>query len=170
DEQKNRVVKRKPYFFRQYDVYPEGIDKAKALAQAQESRSVPWVGDVALAKQRFITRFHSKRKEAESDTNFLREMGAETITFELRSGRWTRVGSLFVAEKSEENVNGEWVAVKETMKRTPANEEQRPGFFKRTWNKVLGRNPNEEEKAKKDKKEEDPATKQQRTIQPGRAF
>lgn len=169
-EQKNRVVRRKPYFFKQYDVYPEGTEGAKAVVQAQESRSIPWVGDVSLPKQRFITRFHAKRRDAEDDTNFLRETGRETITFELRSGRWVRVGSLFVAEKSEEYVNGEWVPVKETVKRTPASEDRRKGFFGRTWDKLLGRHPYEEEPAKKEKPEENPAAKQQRTIQPGRAF
>lgn len=175
DADKGRVLKRKPYFYREYNVYPEGTTKAKALVQAQESRSVPWIGDVNLSKQRFVTRFHNKRREAEGDSNFLRETGKETITFELRSGQWTRVGSLFVAERTEENVNGEWVTVKETAKRTPASEDQSPGFFKRTWNKILGRNPDrDDEKAKKEKekenKEQDAATKQQRTIQPGRAF
>lgn len=170
DEQKNRIVRRKPYFFKEFDVYPDGMGKAKAMVQAQESRSIPWVGDVTLPKQRFVTRFHDRRKDAESDTNFLRETGIETITFELRSGNWMRVGSLFVAEKTEENVNGEWVAVKESAKRTPASEERRPGFLKRTWNKILGRNPNAEEPAPKKEKEEDPAAKQQRTIQPGHAF
>ena len=156
DEQRNRIVKREPYFYREHEVYPEGADNLTVLMQEKESRSVPYVADVTLPKQRFATKFHRKRREAEADVYFLRDSGTETITFELRNGKWTRVGSIFVAEKTEENVNGEWLPVKETATRTVAAEEERAkgGWFKRTWSKITGRS--EEEKEAKGTKEEKP--------------
>ncbi len=139
DEQKGRVVKRNPYFFKQYEIYPDGADDMKVVMQETESRSAPYIADVTVAKQRFATRYHRKRAEAEDDMNFLRDTGSETVTYEVRNGRWMRVGSLFVASKSEENVNGEWLPVKETVKRTVASEEEQSvGFFKRMWRKVAG--------------------------------
>jgi len=98
---------------------------------------------------------HRKRGEAEQDANFLRDTGSETDTYELRNGKWVRVGSMFVATKSEENVNGEWLPVNETVKRTVAAEEQkaRGGWFKRTWASVTGQEV-EEKPAKETKKKE----------------
>ena len=108
--------------------------------QERESRSAPLIADVVLAKQRFVTRLHRDRMEAQNDTNFLRDTGTETTTYELRNGGWVRVGSLFVASKSEENVNGEWAPVKETVERTVAAEEEKSqGWFGRTWSKITGK-------------------------------
>lgn len=139
DAQRDTVVRRKPYFSKEYCVYPDGPDGFRLLIQEQEGRSVPCIADVTMAKLRFVTRYHRTRVEAEGDTSFLRDTGAETITYKLRNGRWTRVGSLFVAEKTEENVNGEWVPVEETVKRTVAAEEPQPGWLSRTWSQITGR-------------------------------
>ena len=154
DEQRNKVIRRSPYFYRKYDVYPSGADDMKALMQEKESQSAPYIADVALSKQQFTTRLHRKRAEAEDDTSFLRDTGSETITFELRNGHWTRVGSIFIAEKSEENINGEWVPVKETAKRTIASEETKAqgGWFKRTWSKIMGKSEEEQQDKDKDQK------------------
>jgi len=105
-----KVAKRSPYFYRHYDVYPEGATGLTIAMQERDTRSIPYMADVTVAKQVFSTRLHRKRKEAEKDANFLRDTGAETATYELRNSKWTRVGSMFVASKSEENVNGEWVS------------------------------------------------------------
>lgn len=139
-EQRAVLVKRKPYFYREYEVYPDGPDRFDVTTQERESRTTPLIADVVLAKQRFVTRLHRNRKKAQSDTNFLRDTGTETITYELRNGGWVRVGSLFVASESEENVNGEWVPLEETAKRTVAAEEEKSkGWFGRTWSKIVGR-------------------------------
>jgi len=139
DIQRNTVLRRRPYFSKEYSVYPDGPQGVRLLIQEQEGRSVPCLADATMAKVRFATRYHRKRVAAEGDTNFLRDTGTETITYELRNGHWTRVGSLFVAEKSEEKVNGEWVPVEETAKRTVAAEEPQPGWLSRTWSKITGR-------------------------------
>lgn len=139
DVHRDTVARRKPYFSKEYCTYPDGPEGFALLIQEQEGRSVPCIADVTMAKVRFATRYHRKRVAAEGDTNFLRDTGTETITYELRNGRWTRVGSLFVAEKTEENVNGEWAPVEETVKRTVAAEEPQPGWLSRTWSKITGR-------------------------------
>ena len=153
-----QVIRRNPYFFKRYDVYPEGTDGLKVTMQEKESRSVPYIADVTVAKQRYTTRLHRKRSEAQQDANFLRDTGSETDTYELRNGKWTRVGSMFVASKSEENVNGEWLPVNETVKRTVAEEEQkaRGGWLKRKWASITGQEidekPAKETKKKKETK------------------
>lgn len=137
-EDSGRIIRRSPYFYKEYVSYPEGPDGMKISMQETESRTRPYTADVKLDKVRFSTRLHRKRNEAASDTNFLRDTGEETLTYELRNGRWTRVGSVFIADKSEENINGQWVSVKEEEKRA-MDEEEQPGWFKRTWSHILGR-------------------------------
>jgi hypothetical protein len=139
DEQKSRIIRKTPYFYKQYDVYPDGSDGFKMVIQEKERKGSPYVADVTIPKQRFATRLHRKRAEAEGDVDFLRDMGTETVTYEVRNGRWVRVSSLFVADKSEEKINGEWVPVKETVKRTvPAEEDKSKGFLRRTWSSIFG--------------------------------
>lgn len=140
-EQRAALIRRKPYFFKEYEVYPGGPDKLKLTIQETESRSAPLIADVVLAKQRYATRLHRNRKAAQADTHFLRDTGTETITYELRGGRWIRVGSLFVASKSEEQIKGEWAPVEADARRTAAaeQEEKNRGWLSRTWSRITGR-------------------------------
>lgn len=129
------VLHRRPYYYKEYSVYPDGADTFEVDIQETESRTVPYVADVRIAKLRYATRLHRERREAEADTNFLRDTGEETLTFEWRGGAWKRVGALYVAEKTEESVNGEWVTPREEVQRTVASEEE-PGWWGRTWSKI----------------------------------
>lgn len=61
------------------------------------------------------------------------------MSYEYRNGRWTRLGSLFVADTSEEKVGGAWVPVTEEAERTVPAEEEKKGFFGRTLNFITGR-------------------------------
>ena len=139
DDGRGNVIKRKPYYYKEYAVYPEGAGDIQVDIQEQDSRTVPYVAQVKVSKQRFATKLHRKRDEAVADSNFLRDTGTETMTFELRSQRWWRVGSLFVAEKTEELVNGEWVPAQEEVERTVADEEKDGNWFNRAWSNVTGR-------------------------------
>jgi hypothetical protein len=136
-DQRAAVIQRKPYFFKAYDVYSGTAQDAKVVIQEKDSRSLPFVADVTLDKQRFATRLQRKRMDAERDSAFLRETGTETVTYEFRNGKWKRAGSLFVAEKKEEQVNGEWAAVKEETKPAISTEKTR-GWFGRTWSFITG--------------------------------
>ncbi|GMV93752.1 MAG: hypothetical protein AMXMBFR82_35300 [Candidatus Hydrogenedentota bacterium] len=139
EEGRGQVIKRNPYYYKEYSLYPEGASNLTVDIQEKESRTVPYVGQVEVSKQRFATRLHRKRDEASADSNFLRDTGTETITFELRSQRWVRVGSLFVAERTEELVNGEWVPAQEEVERTVAEEETDGNWFQRAWSSITGR-------------------------------
>ncbi|MCC6144567.1 MAG: hypothetical protein IT368_12240 [Candidatus Hydrogenedentes bacterium] len=138
DEDANKVIRREPYFYREYSVYPSGADNLQVTLQEQESRTRPLLADVEVEKQRFSTKLHRKREEASRDVNFIRDTGTETITYELRGGKWVRIGSLYVADKTEEQVNGEWVPLREEVERTVAAEEE-VGWFGRQWNRVKER-------------------------------
>ena len=140
EAERQRVIRKKPHFYREYSVYPNDADDFEVLVQKTESLTKPCIADVTVAKLRFATRLHRKRDEARGDSNFLRDTGAEKVTFELRNNKWVRVGSLFVADKTEENVNGEWAPLKEEIQRTVAAEEEKRGsWLKRTWNSITGR-------------------------------
>jgi len=139
EDGRGTVIKRKPYYYKEYALYPDGAGDIQMDIQEQDSRTVPYVAQVTVSKQRFATKLHRKRDEAVADSNFLRDTGTETLTYELRSQRWWRVGSLFVAERTEEFVNGEWVPAKEEVERTVAEEEKEGNWFSRAWSTISGR-------------------------------
>lgn len=131
------LIHRRPYYYKEYGVYPSGPDSFEVDIQESESRSAPYLANVRVEKVRYATRFHRKRNEANADANFLRDTGVETLSYQWRGGAWKRVGALFVAEKTEENVNGEWVPAREEIKRTVEQEEER-GWWGRSWSKITG--------------------------------
>lgn len=139
DADRQKVLYKRPYYFRTYSVYPNASDMDIKIRET-DTRVAPLQSDVKLEKQRFSTRLHTRREDASADTNFLRDTGTETITYELRNGRWTRTGSFFLADKTEEQINGEWVPLEEQAQRElNAPEERREGVLRRTWNRVTGR-------------------------------
>jgi len=138
DADRQRVAGRKPHFYKEYVQYPGGPGGFDVAIRETESRSAPYVADVTIEKLRFATRLHPSREAAHTDARFLRNTGTETLTYEYRNGRWTRVGSLFVADKTEENINGEWVPCQETVEQALATEEPK-GWFGRQWSRFTGR-------------------------------
>lgn len=138
DEKKAAVRRAKPYYFKEYSVYPENAENLDIEYKETESRTRPVIAEVTLDRVRYSTRLHRKREDARQDDNFFRDTGAETLTYELRNGRWRRVGSLFVANKTEEYVNGEWVPRREEVERV-LEAEERKGWFGRVWSTITGR-------------------------------
>ncbi len=134
-----KLVERKPYYFKEYSVYTGGPDAYTLEIQEKESKTAPYSAVVKIDKQRFATRMYRARDDAAADNNFLRDTGSETITFEFRNGRWWRAGSLFVAQKTEEHVNGEWVPAKEEVDQAVASEEQDSSWWDRAWYAVTGK-------------------------------
>ena len=81
---------------------------------------------------------HRERAAAVEDDNFLRDTGTESLNYELRNGRWHRLGGLYVAAKTEENLAGEWVPRRDdTVRVNPS--ESKPGWFSRSWSKLTGK-------------------------------
>jgi hypothetical protein len=133
------VIYRRPYYFKEFDEYTDSAASAEIEMRETESRTAPVVADVTLDKVRYATRMHRRKDAADVDANFLRDTGTETITYQYRNGRWMRVGSLFVAEKTEEQINGEWVPVQESVERTIAAEEQAAdSWWRRAWDRLTG--------------------------------
>ena len=140
EERKNRIVFKSPYYFREYSEYPDGSGNATIQFRETDSKTAPYSADVKLKKNRYATRLHRERADALADANFLRDMGEETVTFELHSGKWRKAGSLYFAEKTEEFVNGEWVPATEKIERTVASEEESgQSWFGKVWTSITGR-------------------------------
>jgi hypothetical protein len=140
EQDQSRVIRRRPYYLREYSVYTHPEQDPKIVLQQKEKKTSPYIADVTLDKERYATRLHRKRAEAAADASFLRDTGTEMLTYEWRNGGWIKAGSIFIADKSEENVNGEWVAVAETSKRTAAAEEPKSeGFLKQIWYTLTGK-------------------------------
>ncbi len=131
------VIARRPYYYREYAEFPSGTTAFDLAFNERDSRTSPYAAEVSYDKVRYSTRLHRSREDARADQNFLRDTGSETVSYEFRSGEWRKIGSLFVADRTEELVNGEWTQVNETVERTIAGEEPSDqGWFDRTMNRL----------------------------------
>lgn len=137
NEDRERVRFERPYYFKEYADYPNGSDNLEITLQETDSRTAPVQAKVQYEKVRYVTKLHTRRTAAEADRNFYRDTGEEVMTFELRNNRWVQLGTTFVAERSEEQVAGEWRPVQERTPRLMQDQEPR-GFFGRTWNRLTG--------------------------------
>jgi hypothetical protein len=137
--EKAPIVKHHPYFLKEYSLYPAGISDMEVRIRETESRVAPKVANVTLEKQRYATKMHRKKNIAREDSNFYRESGKETLTYEWRNDRWVQVASLFVVDVKEERVGGEWQAVEPEVKEEAILPEEDEGFFKRVFGGIFGR-------------------------------
>lgn len=137
--EEDRVIRKRPYFYKEYSDYSNGANDAIVTMTETESRTSPFVADVQLERTRYATKLHRGRDEARIDDAYLRDTGTETLTYELRNGRWVRVGSFFLSENTEEQVNGSWVSAQQKVERTVQAEEPKQGWFSRTMSAITGR-------------------------------
>ena len=84
------MVRRRPYYFREYVEYPSGAGGMEIVLRDNDSRIRPLSGEVRVAKVRHSTRMHRSRGEAAEDANFFRDTGTEMLNYELRNGRCCR--------------------------------------------------------------------------------
>jgi predicted small secreted protein len=133
-----QFVRRKPYYYQEYMDYSGGASSYEVSLTEKDSRTVPFMAEVKLPKVRYATKLHRNRGDAREDTNFFRETGTETRTYELRYGDWMFVGSMFQVDTTEEQVNGEWVPAQEEVVKA-VSEESGQGWLGRTWSWVTGR-------------------------------
>ncbi|HOD94054.1 MAG TPA: hypothetical protein PLQ42_00115 [Candidatus Hydrogenedentes bacterium] len=131
------VVYRRPYYLKEYSVYFNGPDAFDIAYRELESKTRPLMAEVTIEKVRFSTKMHRKKNLAREDHEFVRDTGVEKMVYELHNGRWTRIGAIFDAKTTEEQVNGEWVPKREELERV-LPEEQQPGWFGRLWNRIRG--------------------------------
>lgn len=128
---RSRVVSRKPYFYKTYAEYPEGTGQISTTVTERDSRTSPFLGEVRLAKVRYVTHLHRNRDVARDDTDYVRDTGVETLSFEYRNEEWHRIGSLFIAQRTEEFRGGVWVPMVEVSSRSTSVEQPRKSFWKR---------------------------------------
>lgn len=98
--QSAKLVWSRPYYFREYVVYPDGTSGYELSEVASDSKSTPYVATVTLDMERYSTRLERKRDDAAEDPTFYASSGYEKRTYELRHGRWRETGTLFIAEES----------------------------------------------------------------------
>jgi hypothetical protein len=127
-----------PYYYRQFIVYPAGPDSFELDMRRTDSRTMPFTAEARYIKVRYATQLHRDRDDALADDDFRRGTGTETMSLQLKNGRWSRVSNLFVAETLEREVDGSWVPVQERREEPLAAQEEE-GMFRRLWNSVFGR-------------------------------
>ena len=96
-----RLTFRRPYFYKEYVAYPDGVDNYSLDIRASESLTTPYTAQIRLKKQRYVTKFQKKREPTRRDTTFYESIGFETLSYELRHGRWREVGTLYVAQETD---------------------------------------------------------------------
>ncbi len=127
---KNKVYRKKPYYWKNYAIYDS--QSPEIDIQETESKSKPYIARVKLNKTLYYTKLHSNRRDAEEDKNFIRSTGVETSTYELRNGRWIKIGSTFIPEKTEKYQGNQWVPIREEeVTKEQSLEQPKEGFFKR---------------------------------------
>lgn len=137
--EQGRLIRRNPYYLKEYSEYPSEPTMIDVTLQERQSRTVPLSADVKVDKTHFATDVHRNRDQARNDDNYFRSTGKETISFELRSGTWKRVGTLFVADKTQELVDGQWVDRSEPVVVEEYQPEDERGWFRRFWSGLTGR-------------------------------
>ena len=118
---KSEFVSRKPYYYKTYAEYPDGPDGFAAHMRDTDSPTAPMAADVTINTRRFSTRLSRNSERARQDENYLRDTGEETVSLAFRNGKWRRMGSLFVAERTEELIDGEWVRTQKEIPRAPGD-------------------------------------------------
>lgn len=125
------LIFKRPYYYREYTEYPGGVGVYSLDFTEKESRTTPMTAELEVEKVRYSTRPRTSREEARGDENFLRSTGIDTISYELRSGEWRPVGSLFLASATEENKDGTWVQIHEQRRLTGSLTEEPTSWWQK---------------------------------------
>jgi hypothetical protein len=139
DEVDPKLRYARPYWYKEYVVYPGGPSDYRTQVSERESRIVPAEARVEIEKIRYATKLWRDRADAVNDNDYFRGRGREVIIYQLRNGRWQEVSSMFVAERVEQKIAGEWQPMTADEQLELARTDEDPGFFQRMWNMVFGR-------------------------------
>ena len=134
---KNTIYRKKPYFWKYYSIYTTTDEPFNINLQETDSKSKPYIAKIELEKTMYYTKLHKTRRDAEEDNDFIRSIGKETLTYELRNGRWTKMGSVFVPEKTEKKSGDSWVPLREEEILKEQPEEPKKGVLKRISDWIL---------------------------------
>lgn len=130
-ERSARLLYSKPFYYKEYWELPEEELVFSADFTQKESLSIPLTAEAEVEKIRFATRASRAKDEVRDDDNYLRSTGIEQVSYELRHGTWRRVGSLFLAERTEEMRDGDWVQVEDRKQVVVLDEDEAQGFWQR---------------------------------------
>lgn len=133
-QENTRLVARKPYFYKQFHTFPEEPGLYTLEFTEKDSRTTPLIADLEVPKTRYATRLTKKRDDARADESFIRNTGIERVSYEMRNGRWRRTGSLYIADSSDEFVDGAWRPIERTRRVYEDIEEEQGGGF---WSRLL---------------------------------
>lgn len=96
-----RTTFARPYYFREYSIYPKGIESYGLEMRESDSQSTPYTARIRLPQLRYTTSFEKKKSVARGESVYREASGIETRSYELRHGHWRETGSVFVAHASE---------------------------------------------------------------------
>jgi hypothetical protein len=96
-----QLLYRKPFYYREYVEYPDDIDSYLVEISKTEYKGTPYVAKVRLAKKRYVTALEKKKPKARKDSEFFYSTGMQTLSYEMRHGKWLETGSVFVAQESQ---------------------------------------------------------------------
>ena len=96
-----RLEERRPYHYREYVSYPNGVSSYELVTTESDMKSTPYLASITLDKERHATRLTKKRDNARDDDVFYASRGYETRTYELRHGRWRETGSVYIAQEGD---------------------------------------------------------------------
>lgn len=132
------LVDARPYWYRELVVYPDGPEAYTLEMRETTSKTIPYTGHVELRQIRYATKLHRSRSKAAQDTNFYRSFGTKFLTYRYSNGEWREEGSMFVAERKEEKVGGEWVLVRKEDEAPLTTQEPEPGWLGQLWQNIFG--------------------------------
>jgi hypothetical protein len=92
---------RKPFHYKEYVEYPNGIASYTVEISKTEYKGTPYFAKVRLAKKRYVTALEKKKSGARKDQEFFYSSGTQTLSYEMRHGKWVETGSVFVAQESQ---------------------------------------------------------------------
>lgn len=140
DVRSSKLQSNHPYFFREYNAYPDGAEDFDLEIQELDSRTVTHQAEVTVARERYATELNRKKKEAKQDDRFVRTVGTEIISYEYSHGDWRRNGSVFLAGEGQQRIGGEWMVPPKIESALPEiTPPVEGGIFKRMWNAIRRR-------------------------------
>jgi hypothetical protein len=114
------------YYFKYYDVFPEGPDKVDVTVTPGEPFSAPYTANAEYRKVRYQTRYTKSEGRASSDTDFIRDEGIQKDVYDFNSGAWQLRSSVFEVTKTSIYRNERWTPTLGRIKRV---EEEKPEYF-----------------------------------------
>ena len=126
-----QLLFRKPYHYREYVEYPNGIDSYSIDISKTEYKGTPYIAKARLEKNRYVTDLEKKKSKARKDSEFNFATGTQTLSYELRHGQWRETGSVFVAQESQAKSSSveKSPAVTEEVEESQSEEESSSGLL-----------------------------------------